>query len=126
MGACSFKKAERVLKRADFERLSKHGRRIRRDHFVVYYCRNSRGDLRLGVTVSKKVGRAVIRNRVKRLVRESFRLNKALFDHACDMNVVARIGAADLSSQEIKQTLESIFREISKDCKYEAIGVGTH
>jgi len=116
----------RLLKRADFQRLSKSGRIVYRDHFVVTCCRNSLGNPRLGVTVSKRVGCAVIRNRIKRLVREYFRLNKALFDEAYDMNVIARSGAASLSSQEINQTLESILREMSKDNKYEAIATGTH
>ena len=126
MGAFSLKKAERISKRPDFVRLSKCGRRIHRDHFIVAYCGNSLGNLRLGVTASKRVGRAVIRNRVKRLVRESFRVNKALFDDTYDINIIAKTGAANLSFQEINQTLESIFREISKDCKCEAIAAGTH
>ena len=114
------------MKRDDFKRLFECGKRMHRDHFVVYYCRNSLGILRMGVTVSKRVGRAVIRNRVKRLVRESFRLNKALCDNAYDMNIIAKTGAADLSFQEINQALGNIFREMSKDCKYEARALGTH
>lgn len=126
LSAFSLTKASRLLRRADFERLSKYGRTIHRDHFVVICRRNSLGNLRLGVTVSKRVGRAVMRNRIKRLVREYFRLNRARFDDAYDMNVIARTGAANLSSQEIHQTLESIFREMSKDSKYEAMATGTH
>jgi ribonuclease P protein component len=82
--------------------------------------------LRLGVTVGKKVGRAVVRNRIKRLVRERFRLSRALFDDTYEINIIAKTGAAELSSQEITQTLEGIFGEISKDCKHEAIAAGTH
>ncbi|NVM57724.1 MAG: ribonuclease P protein component [Desulfobacterales bacterium] len=120
------KKAERISRRADFQRLARYGRRIHRDHFVVLYSRNSLGNLRLGVTVNKKVGRAVIRNRIKRLVRERFRVSKAMFDGTYDINVVAKTGAAELSSQEITQTLEGIFNEISKDCKHEAIAADTY
>lgn len=126
MSAFSFKKGVRLLRRADFERLSKYGKKIHRDHFVVTYCRNSLGDLRLGVTVSKKVGHAVMRNRVKRLVREYFRLNRALFDDAYDMNVIAKTGVAKLSSQEINQALEGIFRAISKNCKCKTMAVGAY
>ena len=126
MSAFPLTKAVRPLRRADFQRLSKYGRTIHGDHFLVTYCRNSLGDLRLGVTVSKRVGCAVIRNRIKRLVREYFRLNKALFDDTYDMNVIARADAANLSSQEINQTLEIIFRKMSKDSKYEATATGTH
>lgn len=126
MSAFSFKKAERVLRETDFVRLSKYGRRVRGDFFVVSYFRNSRGNLRLGVTVSKKVGCAVIRNRIKRLVRECFRMNKALVDCAYDMNVIAQTNAASLSSQEVNRALKTMFCEISKDCKNEAVAVGAH
>lgn len=126
MSVFSLKKAERILKRAEFQRLSRQGRRIHRDHFIVIYCPNSLGELRLGVTVSKKVGHAATRNRIKRLVRERFRLSKAVFDGAYDINIIAKTGAAELSSQEITQTLEGVFREVSKDYKHKAIAVGTH
>jgi ribonuclease P protein component len=66
--AFSLKRRERLRKRSDFERLSKDGDRINSDYFLIVYTRNGLGRLRLGVTVSKRVGRAVIRNRLKRLV----------------------------------------------------------
>jgi ribonuclease P protein component len=126
LGAFSLKKAERILKRGDFERLFRCGRKIHGDHFVVHYCRNDVGVSRLGITVSKRVGRAVTRNRVKRLVRESFRLSKTQFAETYDMNIIARTGAADLTFQETNQALGNIFREISGDCKCETTALGTH
>ncbi len=126
MGPFSFKRASRISRTGDFERLSKCGRRIHRDHFVVTYCPNSLGSLRLGVTVSKKLGNAVMRNRVRRLVRESFRLNRGLFADGCDMNVAAKTGASDLTFHEVNQTLAGIFREMSRNCKNEASTAGAH
>ena len=126
MGAFSLRKSERLLKRADFGRLSRHGKRINADYFVVLYSRNSLGKLRLGVTVSKRVGRAVIRNRVKRLVREFFRLNKVLFSDSYDVNVIAKGDASDLSPTQIRGTLEAIVGDILRDCKHEAVSTGTH
>jgi ribonuclease P protein component len=125
LSAFSFKKSERILKRSEFVSLFKKGHRIHRKHFVLNYLRNGLGNLRLGITVSKKVGGAVIRNRIKRLVREYFRLHKARIESAYDLNFIAKPGAARLSSQQINQTLGHFFSEISKDCKNEAV-VGTH
>jgi len=125
LGAFSFKKSERILKRSVFSRLFEEGHRIHGDHFVVNYCENGLRNLRLGITVSKKVGCAVIRNRIKRLVREYFRLHKAQIEGSYDLNIVAKSGVAGLSTKKINQTLKHLFSEISKDCRYETV-VGAH
>ena len=126
MRAFSLKKGERLLKRADFERLSRCGDRIDTDYFVILFTRNDLGKSRLGVTVSKRVGRAVTRNRVKRLVREHFRKHKGLFGENYDVNVIAKGGTSDLSSGQIREALEAIAGDISRDCKHEAVPVGPH
>jgi ribonuclease P protein component len=124
--AFSLEKGERLLRRADFERLSKYGNRIDSDYFVILYTRNGLGKLRLGVTVSKRVGRAVIRNRLKRLVREHFRQHKGLFSDSYDVNVIAKGGTSDLPSRRIREALDAIVRDILRDCKHEAVLAGTH
>jgi ribonuclease P protein component len=87
--------------------------------------KNGLGNVRLGITVSKKVGCAVIRNRIKRLVREYFRLHRAELNTAYDLNFIAKPRAANVSSQEINQTLKDLLSEISKDCSDET-AVGAH
>lgn len=114
------------MKRADFEKLSKDGNRIDSANFVILYSRNGFGKSRLGVTVSKRVGHAVTRNRIKRLVREHFRLRKALFSDSYDVNVIAKGGTSNLSSREIRGALEAIVRDMLRDCKHEAVSAGTH
>lgn len=126
MGAFSLTKSERVLRRSDFEKLSKIGNRIDSEYFIVMYSQNGLGKSRLGVTVSKRVGCAVIRNRVKRLVREYFRLHKALFGYSYDVNVIAKRGISHLSSRQIKRALEALVRDILRNCKHEAVFAGTH
>jgi len=115
LGAFSLKKTERIAKKADFERLWRRGKKIHGDYLVVAYCPNRLEKTRLGVTVSKKVGCAVVRNRIKRLIREYFRLHKDIFHGTFDMNVIARAGAGDLSNRELNQALEGFLLEISED-----------
>jgi ribonuclease P protein component len=126
LSAFSFKKSDRILKRADFKRLWKTGRKAYGDFFILHYTQNSLGKTRLGVTVSKKVGCAVVRNRIKRLIREYYRKRTPVPSVAYDINVIAKAGVTDLSSEEIHQTLERSFLKISKDCKDEAHPVGAH
>ncbi len=89
-----FCRAERIVRRADFQRATRQGRWRRSAHFRVFVVPTP-GRRRLGLTVSRKVGRAVERNRVKRRVREIFRLQKSNLPEA-DIVVVATPGAAQL------------------------------
>ena len=122
----SFSKSERLLRRQDFVKLSEAGKKVYSDYFVILYSQNGLGRLRLGVTVSKKVGHAVVRSRIKRLVREFFRLHKALFSGSYDVNVIAKRGASELSAYQTRDALERIVRSILKVCKHEAFPAGTH
>jgi ribonuclease P protein component len=111
--AFCLKKGERLTRRSDFERLSRDGHRIDSDYFVILYRPNGLGRLRLGVTVSKRVGRAVIRNRLKRLVREHYRQHKGLFSDSYDVNVIAKRGTPDLSSGQIRGSCWHSLRPIN-------------
>src|ERR1044071_2283159 len=68
----SFPKAARIRRRREFLTLQRKGRRRHTEHFVVIRSLSDGSDSRLGVTVSSRVGNAVIRNRLKRLTRELF------------------------------------------------------
>lgn len=115
MTAFSFGKEDRILKRPRFLVLTKTGRRVHAKHFLVTYRRNRCEHSRLGVTVSKKVGKAVSRNRIKRLVREFFRINRTCLCGTYDLNIIAKKGAADLPSRQVNQELEGLFHKISLD-----------
>ena len=66
--------AKRSLRRSDFQRITRQSRRVVTDYFLVFAeQRGDRGAPRLGITVTRRVGNAVRRNRIKRLVREWFR-----------------------------------------------------
>lgn len=89
---CRFPKRLRLRKRREFLAVQRGGLRVTTPHFIVYGRQNRRGTPRVGVTVSKKVGKAVVRNRVKRWVREAFRLNRGQVHGSMDLVMVARQG----------------------------------
>ena len=107
-----FAKADRILKRPDFLRLSKHGKKSSNQHFVVTYCPGQFKNTRLGITVSKKVGNAAARNRIKRFSREYFRQNRHLLAGCLDINITARRAAAGLTAEQTFLSLKDIFDRI--------------
>jgi ribonuclease P protein component len=93
------------LNRKDFVNLNRFGRKLRTAHFTVLVARNGLDRPRLGITASRKVGGAVVRNRFKRLVREVFRLHKEFFPAGCDIVVAARKSADDLDFRKVREEL---------------------
>lgn len=85
-----FGKRLRVRARRDYLAVQRGGRRVGLKHFVVYGRGNGGRTARLGITVSRKVGKAVVRNRVKRWLREAFRRNLARLPGGVDLVFVAR------------------------------------
>ena len=75
---------------------------------VLYARKNRMGTNRVGITVSKKLGKAVIRNRVRRRIREAYRLNEERFQPGWDIVVVARSRAVEVSFQKLTQSLLSL------------------
>jgi ribonuclease P protein component len=92
-GGCSdesFGKQDRLLKRADFVRVQKRGRKLETKSLLLLVHPGKRGRTRLGIAVSKKFGSSVARNRIKRVVRELFRRNRSLFPKSSDVVVVPK------------------------------------
>jgi ribonuclease P protein component len=118
MEACplrfSFMKADRILKRREFVALSKSGQRVQNDDFIACFLPARLGQSRLGITVTKKVGQAYERNRIKRIVREFFRLNRHCLSGCWDINIIAKRQSAGITSEKAKRSLQNIFDRISK------------
>lgn len=105
-----FPKSVRLRRRSEYLEIQARGRRVHTAHFVLLLCprEGAQGGARLGLTVSKKVGNAVRRNRVKRLVREAFRRGGTAFPAGHDVVVVAKNGAADLGARAVRAELGSL------------------
>ncbi len=103
----TFPKAARLRRRREFLAVQREGRRRHTEHFVVLQRRAAGTAMaRLGVTVSSRVGNAVARNRVKRLVREVFRRRRATLRLRVDVVVIAKTGAERLAYAQVAKELE--------------------
>jgi ribonuclease P protein component len=88
----TFPKEERLRKRRDFDKVFKEGKAFRGTIFNAYILKNDLGHPRIGIVVGRKFGGAVQRNRIKRLLRETYRLNKGLVGEGIDMVLLPRLG----------------------------------
>jgi ribonuclease P protein component len=106
------KKTHKIRDRSEFVNLSRSGRKLQDHFFVVLYTPGAFAWSRLGITVSRRVGNAVERNRLKRIIREWFRLNRRSVAPPWDVNVIAKKSAAGLSSHQIFKSMEKIFQAL--------------
>lgn len=97
--------SESLKKNKDFQQVYKNGTSYANKYLVMYVWKNSYAENRLGISVSKKVGNSVVRHRITRLVRESYRLNETLFKNGFDIVVIARPTAKGRTYQEIESAL---------------------
>lgn len=98
-------RAARVRRRPEYLSIQNRGRRIGGPHLLLF---GMPGTGRLGITVSRKVGGAVDRNRVKRWVRDCFRRARGAFPSSLDLVVVARPGAADAGHATVCRELRTL------------------
>lgn len=106
-------KPERVVRKRDFERVFRARCSAADMRLVVYVCPNELEYSRLGLAVSKKLGNAVVRNRIKRLIREAYRLNKAQLPKGIDLVVIPK-ARARLTLPEVT---ESLLHLVPKACR---------
>lgn len=81
------------------------GKSYANKYLVMYVLQNGENENRLGISVSKKVGNSVVRHRLTRLIRESYRLNEELFHSGWDIVVIARASAKGKGYKEIRSAL---------------------
>ncbi|MCL4127307.1 UNVERIFIED_CONTAM: hypothetical protein GTU68_049286, partial [Idotea baltica] len=103
----SFPKSSRILKRSEFLSIKNDSLTLHAKSFVIILKKNpNTNSSRIGITVSKKVDkRAVVRNKVKRKIRELFRLNSYKFKETFDILIIARKHSVDCDFSEMKRQI---------------------
>jgi ribonuclease P protein component len=118
MAALSLPRSARLLKPGDFTALRGDSKRISSRFFLAEYRATQQVGPRLGMAVSRRVSkRAVVRNRIRRVVRESFRLHRSRFP-SLDVLLIARAYAVAQTNDALRAELDPIWRALAalKEC----------
>ncbi len=102
--------SESLKKNKDFQNVYRNGKSNANKYLVMYVIDNNMKKNRIGISVSKKVGNSIVRHRLTRLIRESYRLNEDVFEKGKDIVVIARVGAKEKSFFEIESALLHLSR----------------
>jgi ribonuclease P protein component len=108
----AFPKALRILRRAEYRQIQDHGRKIHTAHLLLFSAPCDGDQPRLGIVATKKVGNAVVRNRLKRRVREVWRRHRGEFPRGRALVVLIKRDAQDLDSA----TMAAELLRASKRC----------
>lgn len=109
---------DKLRKNAQFRTVYRRGKSLSNDKLVLYVFKNRRnrdekGNLynKVGFSISKKVGKSVVRSRVKRLMIESFRLNYEKIEEGYDFVFIARVSINDKSFFEVQDSMMNLFKK---------------
>ena len=97
--------SENLKKNSDFKNVYTRGKSYANKYLVMYVLENNMGKNRIGISVSKKVGNSVVRHRLTRLVRESYRLHEDIFNSGLDIVVVVRVNAKEIDYHKMESAL---------------------
>lgn len=106
----TFPKSERLLKKGEFLRVYSQGKK-RQGQYLILYILNKQPSRKIGISVSKKTGNAVKRNRAKRLIREAYRLNKDSLSNNIHLVIAAKPEIKGLGFKEVENDFLGLVRK---------------
>ncbi|MBX7256233.1 MAG: ribonuclease P protein component [Candidatus Hydrogenedentes bacterium] len=109
-GPQGFPRRERLTRKREYELVFRNGRKRVGPAFICYVARQEGEGRKFGLAVSRKVGSAVVRNRVKRFLREFYRTHRAQLAHDVHIVVVARPQAAELSFHQCTEAMRRLLK----------------
>jgi ribonuclease P protein component len=110
-----------IVKNKDFRRVYSRGKYYVDNLLVIYVIKNKLKYNRLGIVANKKVGKAVLRNKVRRLIRENYRLIEDRVEKGYDIVIVSRVKASKSNYYDIKKSIVKLFDK-TKLLKDEKVG----
>ena len=113
-GEQTLERFRRIRRSGEYQKAWREGQRYHTTHFVVI-VKPTRDICRIGVTVSRKVGNAVCRNRLKRWFRELFRKHYRQFSQVADISIVAKRQAGNLSHLQVDREILTVFARLETD-----------
>lgn len=116
--AASTTRELRIRRRQDYLRVQKNNVRVTSRHFVLLLAQGQRADIgRTGITVSRKIGTAVVRNRARRLVREAMRRLPGFIPQGIDLVVVLRAPPGDMRMQDALAEMQAVAPVVDRRCR---------
>lgn len=108
----NFNNTEGIKKDSDFRRVYRKGKSFADRNLVIYKMKNNGGGSRIGISISKKVGKAVVRNKIRRYIKEAYRLNiDGIVLKGYDIVFIARINSSSSSYVDIEKSIKYITKK---------------
>lgn len=113
-GGARFRKDARLRRRSEFLHVQEKGQKITAECLLALVLRNETGRTRLGLTVSNKVGNSVVRNSIRRRLRELYRTRLHQLPKGIDLVVIARNSAAEADFAALRRAFDKVAAELSR------------
>jgi len=111
-GEFGLPRSARLRRTQDYRRVQRRGRRVRFAQFLLVFLPGAEGSSRVGLTVSRKVGGAVTRNRVKRWLREAVRHERHRLERPVDLVIIAHPKAAEAGADLLRRQVARGFDRV--------------